>query len=142
MVGRAATLQRLEALGGLAAADGVALHIYRPFRHKLAPTPKHSLSLLAQELAPCGARPTTYKPCWITEFGSGLAPGSCPSDDGRRARQIDVFFDEISRVGSRVVAGAFYYDWDQGRPWAVFRCGEVTEAGRALVHWSEKLAAP
>lgn len=142
MVARAAMLQRLEARGGLAAVDGVALHIYRPFRSALAPSPAHSAPLLAEELAPCGARPAANKPCWITEFGSGLEPGSCPPDDSRRARQIDVFFNELARAGTRAVAGAFYYDWDQGRPWAVFRCGTVTEAGQTLVRWSKNLAGP
>lgn len=142
MVSRAATLQRLEARGGLAAVDGVALHIYRPFRTALAPSPADSAPLLADELAPCGARPAANKPCWITEFGSALEPGSCPPEDSRRARQIDVFFNELARAGIRAVAGAFYYDWDQGRPWAVFRCGAVTEAGQTLVRWSKSLTGP
>jgi hypothetical protein len=142
MVGRRATLQRLEAGGGLAAVDGIGLHIYRPFRQEVAPSPAESAPILAAELAPCGTRTTANKPCWITEFGSGLPPGSCPPDDNRRAGQIDVFFDEIMRAGKRAVAGAFYYDWDQGRPWAVFRCGTVTDAGRTLVRWSENLAGP
>lgn len=142
MVGRAAMLQRLQALGGLAAADGVGLHIYRPFRKEVAASPADSGPILAAELEPCGTRSAARKPCWITEFGSGLQPGSCPSDDSRRARQIDVFFSEVSRADAHAVAGAFYYDWDQGRPWAVFRCGEVTEAGRTLVRWSKKLESP
>jgi hypothetical protein len=139
MVGRAATIQRLEAFGGLAAVDGIGLHIYRPFRIDIAPSQADTASILAAELAPCGTRTAARKPCWITEFGSGLQPGSCPFDDSRRARQIDVFFDTVSRLGTHAVAGAFYYDWDQGRPWAVFRCGKVTEAGQTLVRWSRRL---
>jgi hypothetical protein len=139
MVGRAATLQRLEAFGGLAAADGVGLHVYRPFHKDIAPSPEDTAPILAAELAPCGAPTAAGKPCWITEFGSGLQSDSCPSNDNRRARQIDVFFDEVSRLRTHAIAGAFYYDWDQGRPWAVFRCGKVTEAGRTLVRWSRRL---
>lgn len=141
MVGREATFRRLEALGALAAADGVALHIYRPFHPRLAPMPVDSVPLVAEELALCGTRTAAYKPCWITEFGSSLPSGSCPSDDSRRARQIDVFFEQASHAGPGSVAAAFYYDWDQGRSWSVFRCGRVTEAGRALVHWSGRLGS-
>jgi hypothetical protein len=142
MIGRAATLQGLEARGGLAAVDGVALHIYRPFHKEVARAPMESAPILAAELAPCGTRATANKPCWITEFGSSLPSGSCPPNDSRRAGQIDVFFDEIMRAGKRTVAGAFYYDWDQGPQWAVFRCDAVTDAGRALVRWTESLADP
>ena len=140
MVAREATFQRLDALGGLMAVDGVALHIYRPFRDaKRLPT--DSAPMLAAELALCGTRTTAYKPCWITEFGSSLPSGSCPADDSRRARQIDVFFDAAIQAGAHSVAGAFYYDWDQGRSWAVFRCGQITEAGRTLIHWSDRLGS-
>lgn len=142
MVGRAATLQRLEALGGLAAVDGVSLHIYRPFVKDVALSPPDLTPFLAAELAPCGTRLAGNKPCWITEFGGGLPPDRCPPDDSRRARQIDVFFEEVLRDGRRAVAGAFYYDWDQGGRWAVFRCGEITEAGRTLVRWGDRLTAP
>jgi hypothetical protein len=120
-------LQRLQRLGAIAQADGIGLHAYNAFG-KGADTRE----ALKDRLAICGSGIVLGRACWITEYGARVPPASCDLDDAVRLRQITDVAHVMETMGEKV-AGAFYYDWDQDKDWALFRCGQLTKAGEELL---------
>lgn len=111
------------------AADGYGIHIYPGGDGSPAAREKH----VDQALSICSARPEQGKPCWITEWGFANTAKTCPADDSRRepmVRRTRDRFAELMRAGR--VAAAFYFDWD-ATSYGVWRCGELSPAGRAAV---------
>jgi hypothetical protein len=85
-----------------------------------------------QALSICGT-PPDGKPCWITEWGFANKTTSCPADDSARkdlVRTARRLFEELMRAGR--IKAAFYFDWNE-TSYGVWRCGELSPAGRAAV---------
>lgn len=111
------------------AADGYGIHIYPGGDTSPAARQQH----VDQALSICRSRPEEGKPCWITEWGFANTAKTCPADDSRRERLVKATrerFAELMRAGR--IAAAFYFDWD-ATTYGVWRCGELSPAGRAAV---------
>lgn len=111
------------------AADGYGLHIYPSGEGSPETRRKH----VDQALSICRSRPEEGKPCWITEWGFANTQKTCPDVDSRREGLVKATkerFAELMRTGR--IAAAFYFDWDEPK-YGVWRCGELSPAGRAAV---------
>jgi hypothetical protein len=129
-----ATLQFLHAHGLDNYVDGYGVHIY-PWQK----TPEARAGAIAtQDVTEC--RVGGGKPCWITEWGFDNKDLSCPLNDHARAALVGEtmqIFRNLAAAGR--VSAAIYFSWDSD-PWAkqvspgsVYRCGSLTEAGRAAI---------
>lgn len=111
------------------AADGYGIHVYPGGDRTPAAREKH----VEGALSICSARPAEGKPCWITEWGYANTAKTCPNDDSRREKLVKATrdrFADLMRQGR--IAAAFYFDWD-ATTYGVWRCGELSPAGRAAV---------
>lgn len=111
------------------AADAYGIHIYPGGDGSAAARTQH----VDQALSICRTRPEEGKPCWITEWGFANTAKTCPADDSRRERLVKATrerFAELMRAGR--IGAAFYFDWD-ATTYGVWRCGELSPAGRAAV---------
>jgi hypothetical protein len=111
------------------AADGYGIHIYPGGDTSPSARQQH----VDQALSICRTQPEGGKPCWITEWGFANTAKTCPADDSRRERLVKATrerFSELMRAGR--IAAAFYFDWD-ATTYGVWRCGELSPAGRAAV---------
>lgn len=111
------------------AADGYGIHIYPGGDTSPSARQQH----VDQALSICRTRPEEGKPCWITEWGYANTAKTCPADDRRRERLVKATrerFSELMRAGR--IAAAFYFDWD-ATTYGIWRCGELSPAGRAAV---------
>lgn len=111
------------------AADGYGIHIYPGGDTSADQRAKH----VSDALSICRTRPEVGKPCWITEWGFANTTKTCPADDSRRERLVKATrerFAELMRAGR--IAAAFYFDWD-ATTYGVWRCGELSPAGRAAL---------
>ncbi len=143
-VSLAATLAFMRAHGLDDLVDAYAVHTY-PGGHTAAARRQHLEDVTVADCHPPGS--LTGKPCWITEWGFPNADESCPLDDSKRAARVREFMDDfraLARAGR--VAGEMYFAWDSD-PWSkhvdrlsVYRCGVLTEAGRALQEAPERAA--
>lgn len=110
-------------------ADAYGIHIYPGGDGSPTARAQH----VDQALSICQARPDEGKPCWITEWGFANTAKTCPADDSRRERLVKATrerFAELMRAGR--IGAAFYFDWDAST-YGVWRCGELSPAGRAAV---------
>jgi hypothetical protein len=129
-----ATLQFLRAHGLGKYVDAYGIHIY-PWQNTPAARAK---AIAEQDVTECGA--AGGKPCWITEWGFNNMAVSCPVNDGPRTALIEETmrtFRELEKAGR--VSAVIYFSW-AGDPWSkeaggstVYRCGGLTEAGRAAL---------
>jgi hypothetical protein len=109
-------------------ADAYGIHVYPGSGGSTADREQH----VKQALSICGSGPDG-KPCWITEWGFANKATSCPTEDGAReglVRAARGLIEELMSAGR--VGAAFYFDWDQ-TSYGVWRCGELSSAGRAAV---------
>jgi len=133
------TIQFLRANGLDKLVDAYGIHTY-PWEK----TPANRKSRLEKyAVAECGTgKSGSGKPCWMTEWGFANKDMSCPLDDSARATLVkDMMndFRELAKQGRLV--GEIYFAWNTD-PWAkqvdpltIFRCGELTKAGKlALQH--------
>lgn len=131
-----ATLQFLRAHGLDRYVDAYGVHIY-PWQ-KTARARAEAID--AQDVTECGLG---GKPCWVTEWGFDNKDLSCPANDAARAALTEETmqtFRNLAEAG-RVLA-VIYFSWDSD-PWSkqispgtVYRCGALTQAGRAaLAPW-------
>ncbi|BCP53268.1 hypothetical protein K32_18850 [Kaistia sp. 32K] len=89
--------------------------------------------LVREALSFCGTA-AAGKPCWITEWGVANTSPRCPIDDDTRAAQVDQVRSIIDAdIEAGKVGAAYYFDWDSGTPYSVWRCGGLSAAGRAAV---------
>ncbi len=110
-------------------ADGYGIHIY-PGGDT---TPDQRARHVSAALSICRASPDEGRPCWVTEWGFANLSKTCPTDDSRRERLVAATkqrFGEMMRSGR--IAAAYYFDWD-ATSYGVWRCGELSPAGRAAV---------
>jgi hypothetical protein len=114
--------------------DGYGIHLYAsddPNR----PVPARIASLEEGVLSAC--KPGA-KPCWMTEWGFGLADQSCPCNGKVRTKWVQdqrTAFEHFAKRGQ--LAALIYYGWAE-KPGAkeffgVFRCGAPTGAGKVAL---------
>ena len=129
-----ATLQFLRAHGLDNYVEAYGVHIY-PWQKTAR---ARAAAIAAQDVTECGVG--GGKPCWITEWGFGNKDTSCPADDRARTALVAEtmrIFRNLAAAGR--VSAVIYYSWDsdprskQTSPGSVYRCGGLTEAGRAAL---------
>jgi hypothetical protein len=129
-----ATIEFLRTNGLDDLVDFYGVHYYP--RENTPPARKARLETYAlSECRPSGS--ASGKPCWITEWGIQNTNASCPVNDRDRAalaQEMMGYFREIAANGRLPMV--IYYAWD-AKPGAtglesygIYRCGNVTEAGR------------
>jgi Glycosyl hydrolase catalytic core len=128
------TLQFLRAHGLDNYADAYGIHIY-PWQKTPA---ARAQAIAAQDVTECGL--AGAKPCWITEWGFDNKALSCPVNDQARTvlvRETMQTFRTLAAAGR--VSAVIYFAWDsdpwskQVSPGTLYRCGSLTEAGRAAL---------
>ncbi len=115
--------------------DGYGVHLY-PDANLKTPVAARVSQLENDVLAAC---PQGAKPCWLTEWGFKNREQTCPLDDERRSQLVDSerkAFEQFAAQGR--LAAIIYYTWhgepaSTVDPFAVFRCGVLTEAGNAAL---------
>ncbi|WP_374385146.1 hypothetical protein [Dongia sp.] len=117
--------EALAARGIYQAAGAVGIHLYEPLRRA---NKGDRRTLIEQQLDSCGAPAFAGRPCWITEFGSALAPTACPVTDPRDDL-LQPLLAHLARAGD-AVPRAYYYDWNADKGFALERCGKLSD----LVH--------
>jgi hypothetical protein len=143
MVSLPATIAFLRANGLDSLVDAYGIHTYPSSDHPgdSAAAARRAARLNSVDLAECRAPGATDgKPCWITEWGFPNRDISCPLDDSQRALLVqDMRVDFAQAAAQRRLEGIMYFAWDSD-PWSkkvdpnsVYRCGELTEAGRLAV---------
>jgi hypothetical protein len=124
------TLDILKADGLDAVVDGYGVHIYPNVVNQTMSQRARDFEDL---LRPCAAGGRGHS-CWLTEWGVRQPNLACPSDESKRVPLIREALEWIAaNVRQKRIAGSYYYDWDD-KPieFAVWRCGGLTEAGKAL----------
>lgn len=122
-----ATFQFLRAQGLDDVVDAYGIHVYPghgEFRGKV----------LERRVFGVCASTQSGKPCWLTEWGFKSTAITCPSNDIDRAKAVRAFARVIAGLRkTKAVARDFYYQWSgSDDPFGVFRCGSLTDAGRAI----------
>jgi hypothetical protein len=115
--------------------DGYGVHLY-PDANLKTPLASRISQLEDDVLAAC---PQGAKPCWLTEWGFKNRDQTCPLDDGRRSQLIEserAAFGQFADKGR--LAAIIDYVWhgepaSTVDPFAVFRCGALTDAGKAAL---------
>jgi hypothetical protein len=129
-----ATIQYLRAGGLDNLVDFYGIHYY-PKDATPAARKRHLDVSAVSVCQPAGA--TSGKPCWITEWGVDNPQQTCPTDDTARAAIVTETmnnFRELASAGR--LADVFYYAWNSPPgsqridPPSIYRCGQLTEAGR------------
>ena len=78
--------------------------------------------------------PADGKPCWVTEWGIANPSKACPLDDRDRTQTMAEIRTLLERrMATRSISAAFYFDWDKSETYSVWRCGELSEAGKLAV---------
>ena len=129
-----ATLQFLRAHGLDKYADDYGIHIY-PWQ---ATPAARAGAIATQDVTEC--KVAGGKPCWITEWGFDNKTISCPLNDHARAALVEETMQNFRALAAAGrVSAVIYFSWDND-PWAkqtspgsVYRCGGLTEAGRAAL---------
>lgn len=84
------------------------------------------------------APPPSGRPCSVTEWGVPNPSRTCPPADAGRAEVVEEVRTLLAELmSSGHVTTAFYYDWDSESPYSVWRCNDLTAAGRAAVTASD-----
>jgi hypothetical protein len=121
------TLDILKADGLDAVVDGYGVHFYPNINQ----TPSQRTRDFEDLLRPCAAGAHGH-PCWLTEWGVKQPNLACPSDESKRVPLIRETLERIAaKVRRKRIGGSYYFDWDD-EPYAVWRCGGLTEAGKVL----------
>lgn len=122
----AETLDELRRFGLDAAIDGYGVHAY--------PERDTDAAGRARDFARATALCRRDKPCWITEWGVAETADACPMDDSRRLPLIAEALQRMAQVAAEDrLAGAYYYDWEAEKPYAIWRCGGLTASGRLVL---------
>jgi hypothetical protein len=115
--------------------DGYAVHTY-PTGDPNAPMSSRVTPLAQNIFAACTPG---GKPCWVTEWGIGNPDQSCPVNDAKRLKAFEAERSAFKQfVDQRRVAAILYFDWSgaPGEPpngAAIYRCGELTNAGKVAI---------
>jgi hypothetical protein len=74
------------------------------------------------------------KPCWITEWGFTNANTACPADEQSRGLLVREMMEDIAQLAHEgLLTALIYYSWIGDPPFDVYRCGALTESGRAAI---------
>jgi hypothetical protein len=120
---------RMQALGLDGLVDAYGIHVYPGSTGTRA----RRDGLVREALSFCKAD-GAGKPCWITEWGVANTSPRCPVDDKARAAQVEQVRSIIDAdIAAGRVEAAYYFDWDSGTPYSVWRCGGLSSAGRAAI---------
>lgn len=127
------TIEFLRQIGMDKLVDGYGVHVYPTGNPKVSVAGRISELEKKKIFSEC----TKAKPCWLTEWGIPNRQ-SCPIDDTKRIQVIEAergAFKPFFEKG--LLVSAIYYVWsgyaDKEDPMAVFRCGALTEAGKAAL---------
>jgi|GEM_PF-364791 len=121
------TLDLLRARGAAELFDGFAQHLY------FVPTEAEGgvRARVARSLATCAA---DGKRCWITEWGVLVPRSECPVDDSVRSSHVRTVARTLAARGNHErIASTFFFQWRDESEFALWRCGGLTEAGRAVI---------
>jgi hypothetical protein len=143
MVSLAATIAFFRSHGLDSLVDAYGVHSYPSPGQPGNPTAaaKRAARLNSVDLAECRATGTAGgKPCWITEWGLPNKDLSCPVNDAGRTLLVEELRNDFAGAAAKHrLAGIDYFSWDSD-PWAkqtdpdsVYRCGALTESGRAAI---------
>jgi hypothetical protein len=143
MVSLSATMTFLRANGLDALVDGYGIHTYPSSDHPGDPVvaARRTERFESVDLAPCrAAGQSGGKPCWITEWGFPNKDFSCPPEDSARALLVQEMRANFGKAAAEHrLAAISYFAWNSD-PWSkqpdadsVYRCGELTEAGKLAV---------
>lgn len=152
MVSLPATIAFLRANGLDSLVDAYGIHTYPSSDHPGDPAAatRRAARLDSVDLAECRAPGTTGgKPCWITEWGFPNKDVSCPPKDSQRALLVKELRGDFAKAAAqRRLGGIVYFSWNSD-PWSktvdpdsVYRCGELTEAGRLAIAPLDTSKAP
>jgi hypothetical protein len=129
-----ATLQFLRAHGLDQYVDAYGIHIY-PSQNTAS---GRSAAIATQDVSECGLG--GGKPCWVTEWGFDNSDVSCPLDDSARTVLVKEAMSTFNNLSlAHRVSAVIYFSWDsdpwekQVSPGSVYRCGALTDAGRAAL---------
>jgi hypothetical protein len=142
-VGLAATIGFLRAHGLDALVDAYGIHTYPSSAQPGNPVAaaQRKAKLNSVDLAECRAKGSKEgKPCWITEWGFPNADVTCPPKEKNRTLLIkELRADFAAAAAEHRLSGIDYFSWDSD-PWSkqidadsVYRCGALTESGRAAI---------
>jgi hypothetical protein len=74
------------------------------------------------------------KPCWITEWGFTNPNKVCPSDERSRSVLVrEMMADFAQLLREKRLTALIYYSWIGDPPFDVYRCGALSETGRAAI---------
>lgn len=72
------------------------------------------------------------KSCWVTEWGFTNANKVCPSDEHSRSALVQEMMGDFSQlIQEKRLVALIYYSWIGDPPFDVYRCGGLTQSGRA-----------
>jgi hypothetical protein len=143
MVSLAATIEFLRTHGLDSLVDAYGVHSYPSATQPGNPTAaaERATRLKSVDLAECRATGTAGgKPCWITEWGFPNKDVSCPPNEAARTLLIEELRGDFAAAAAEHrLAGIDYFSWDSD-PWSkqtdpdsIYRCGSLTESGRAAI---------
>ena len=120
------TLDVLRQFGLDEAVDGYGVHAY--------PERDSDAAGRARDFDRLTALCRRAKPCWITEWGIAEPADACPVDESRRLPLIAETIARFARSAAEGrLSGAYYYDWEGEKPYAIWRCGGLTASGRLVL---------
>ncbi len=143
IVSLAATIAFLRAHGLDSLVDAYGIHVYPSAGRPGDPTAavQRLARLDSVDLAACRAKGAAGgKPCWITEWGFPNADLSCPAKESGRMLLVEELRNDFAAAAAQHrLAGIDYFSWNSD-PWSkqidpdsVYRCGALTESGRAAI---------
>ena len=152
MVSLSATIAFLRAHGLDSLVDAYGIHSYPSGAQPGNPAAamQRAARLNSVDLAACHATGTAGgKPCWITEWGFPNKDLSCPPNEAGRTLLIqELRGDFAAAAAEHRLAGIDYFSWNSD-PWSkqvdadsVFRCGALTESGRAAIAADREQMSP
>jgi len=118
--------------------DAYGIHTYPWTNGPGQPGPSANRKARLEKYALSECRPAGQgKPCWVTEWGfQNKDLTSCPSNESDRSILVrELMSDFRPYVQQGRVVGLLYYVWGrdawakQEDPYAVFRCGTLTQSG-------------
>jgi hypothetical protein len=150
MVSLAATIAFLRVHGLDSLVDAYGIHSYPSGSQPGNPVAaaQRAARLNSVDLAECRAKDSKDgKPCWITEWGFPNTDTSCPPKEAGRTQLIEELRGDFAAADAEHrLAGIDYFSWDSD-PWSkkidadsVYRCGALTESGRAAIAPETKFA--
>ena len=128
-------VQTLAILKGMrldAIVDGYALHSYPDRRAR----PTERERVFDALISLCGRE--GGHACWLTEWSVAEPVRACEIDDKAAGQSQTVIVEMNKVIASRAAQGrlaaAYYFDWDGAtEPYAIWRCGHLTESGKAVL---------